>query len=65
MESLFQSEEWRVEMDYDEIRALKQDIMASMHCALPGTVVSFNAEAQTAVIQPAVSRNSMTKRGTE
>ncbi len=31
-------EEWRVEMDYDEIRALKQDIMASMHCALPGTI---------------------------
>ena len=43
-------------MDYSEITALKQDIMASMHCALPGTIVSFDAEAQTAVIQPAVSR---------
>ena len=53
------SGEWRVEMDYEEIRALKQDIMASMHCALPGTVVSFDAESQTAVIQPAVSRNNV------
>ncbi len=43
-------------MDYEEIKALKQDILASLHCALPGTVVSFDAEAQTAVIQPAVSR---------
>ena len=43
-------------MNYEEIRALKQDILASMHCALPGTVVSFDAEAQTAVIQPAVFR---------
>ena len=43
-------------MDYEEIRALKQDILASMHCALPGTVVSFDTEAQTAVIQPAVRR---------
>ena len=45
-------------MDYEEIKALKQDILASLHCALPGTVVSFDAETQTAVIQPAVSRAS-------
>ena len=38
------------------IQALKQDILSSLHCALPGTVVSFDAESQTAVIQPAVSR---------
>ena len=44
-------------MDYEEIRALKQDVLASMHCALPGTVVSFDAETQTAVIQPAVCRS--------
>ena len=44
---------------HEELQALKQDIMASMHCALPGTVVSFDAETQTAVIQPAVSRNSI------
>ena len=44
-------------MSYEEIKALKQDILASMHCALPGTVVSFDAEAKTAVIQPAVCRS--------
>ena len=43
-------------MNYEEIKAIKQDILASLHCALPGTVVSFDAEMQTAVIQPAVSR---------
>ena len=43
-------------MDYEEIKALKQDILSSLHCALPGTVVSFDTESQTAVIQPAVSR---------
>ena len=43
-------------MDYEEIRALKRDILSSLHCALPGTVVSFDSESQTAVIQPAVSR---------
>ena len=43
-------------MDYEEIRVLKRDILASMHCALPGTVVSFDANSQTAVIQPAVKQ---------
>ena len=43
-------------MDYSEITALKRDILSSLHCALPGRVVSFDAESQTAVIQPAVSR---------
>ena len=41
---------------HEELQALKQDILLSLHCALPGTVVSFDAESQTAVIQPAVSR---------
>jgi hypothetical protein len=45
-------------MDYEEIKMLKQDILSSLHCALPGTVVSFDAEAQTAVIQPAVKRRA-------
>ena len=45
-------------MDYEEIKVLKQDILSSLHCALPGTVVSFDAEAQTAVIQPAVKRRA-------
>ena len=38
------------------LQALKQDILSSLHCALPGTVVSFDSESQTAVIQPAVKR---------
>ena len=45
-------------MDYEEIKALKQDILSSLHCALPGTVVSFDAEAQMAVIQPALKRRA-------
>ena len=44
---------------HEELQALKRDILSSMHCALPGTVVSFDAETQTAVIQPAVSRNGV------
>ena len=40
---------------HEELQALKRDILSSQHCALPGTVVSFDAESQTAVIQPAVS----------
>lgn len=40
--------------------ALKQDIFSSLHCALPGMVLSFDAESQTAEIQPAVKVGSMT-----
>ena len=40
----------------EELQALKQDIFESLHCALPGIVVSFDAELQTAVIRPAVIR---------
>ena len=43
----------------DEREALRKEIFASLHCALPGTVVSFDAERQTAVIQPAVKLGSM------
>ena len=42
----------------EELRALKRDIFESLHCALPGTVVSFDAETQTAVIRPAVKTSS-------
>ena len=45
-------------MDYEEIKVLKQDILSSLHCALPGKIVSFDAESQTAVIQPAVKRRA-------
>ena len=34
--------------------ALKKEIISSLHCALPGIVESFDAEARTAVIRPAV-----------
>ena len=43
---------------YEELQALKQNILSSLHCALPGTVVSYDAETQTAVIQPAVKRRA-------
>ena len=38
------------------LQTWKEEIMSSIHCALPGTVVSFDEESQTAVIQPAVIR---------
>ena len=44
----------------EEREALKKELFASLHCALPGTVVSFDAERQTAVIQPGVKLGSMT-----
>ena len=36
------------------ITALKREIFSSLHCALPGTVESFDADSQTAVIRPGV-----------
>ena len=42
----------------EELQALKQEIFESLHCALPGTVVSFDAETQTAVIQPTIKTSS-------
>ena len=47
---------------HEELQALKRDILSSLHCALPGTVVSFDAESQTAVIQPAVKHRPMLSR---
>ena len=41
-----------------DLIALKKEIFASLHCALPGTVVSFDEETQTAVIRPGVSLRS-------
>ena len=40
--------------------ALKRDFFSSLHCALPGNIVSFDPEKQTAEIQPAVKVGSMT-----
>ena len=50
------------ENHHEELQALKRDILSSMYCALPGTVVSFDAESQTAVIQPAVKHRPMSSR---
>ena len=36
-----------------ELQALKREVMRSIHCAVPGTVLSFDAETATAVIRPA------------
>jgi hypothetical protein len=41
-------------MTYDDWQALKQDCFAALHCALPGNILSFNPETQTAEIRPAV-----------
>ena len=38
-----------------DIAALKREIISSLHCALPGIVKSFDADSQTAVIQPGLS----------
>ncbi|MBR2660565.1 MAG: hypothetical protein IKE15_04105 [Clostridia bacterium] len=36
------------------VAALKKEILSSLHCALPGTVESFDGESRTAVVRPAV-----------
>ena len=43
----------------EEREALKQEIFSSLHCALPGMVVSFDAARQTAEVQPALKPGSM------
>ena len=44
----------KVSLSPEEREALKQELFASLHCALPGTVVSFDPSTQTAEIRPAV-----------
>ena len=39
--------------------ALKRDFFFSLHCALPGNVVSFDPDTQTAEIRPAVKAGSL------
>ncbi len=36
-----------------EVLALKREIFSSLHCAMPGNIVSYDPETNTAVIQPA------------
>ena len=38
-----------------EVSALKQEIAASLHCALPGIVEAYDPEMQTAAVRPAVA----------
>ena len=45
-----------------EMQALKREIASSIHCALPGTVESFNAESRTAVIRPALKSRLVSSR---
>jgi len=40
----------------EELQALKREVFATLHCALPGIVEAFDAETRTAVIRPAVKR---------
>ena len=44
---------------YEEREALRQEIFRSLHCALPGKVISFDEGTQTAEIQPAVKAGSL------
>ena len=39
--------------------ALRRDFFSSLHCALPGNIVSFDPETWTAEIQPAVRTGSL------
>ena len=36
-----------------ELQALKKDIQRSLHCSMPGVVVSFDEASRTAEIRPA------------
>ena len=49
----------RMHLSPDEREALRQEIFGSLHCALPGTVVSYDEERQTAEVQPAVKLGSV------
>lgn len=49
----------KIFLRHDDLEAIQQEIFSSMHCALPGTVVSFDPETQTAEIQPAVKKDSL------
>ena len=46
------------EMTHEELEALRQEILSSLHCALPGKVLSFDAASCTAAIQPMLKTRS-------
>ena len=46
-------------LSHEERDALKLEIFHSLHCALPGNILSFDPDTQTASIQPAVKIGSL------
>jgi hydroxylamine reductase (hybrid-cluster protein) len=46
------------EMTHEELEALRQEILSSLHCALPGKVLSFDSASCTAAIQPMLKTRS-------
>ena len=46
-------------LSHEEREALKQKIFHSLHCALPGNILNFDPDSQTASIQPAVRLGSL------
>ena len=40
------------------LQALKEEIFASLHVAMPGIVQAYDAEKRTAVVQPAIMRKN-------
>ena len=47
-----------ITLSHEEREALKQEIFHSLHCALPGTVESFDPATQTAVVRPLLKRKT-------
>lgn len=45
-------------MTHDEASALKQEILSTLHVALPGRVESYDPAARTAAIQPMLTSRS-------
>ncbi len=40
------------------LQALKEEIFASLHVAMPGIIQAYDAEKRTAVVQPAIRRKN-------
>ncbi len=46
-------------------QGIKDDIMSSLHVAMPGIIVSFDADTQTAVVQTAIRRRVRHQKGVQ
>ena len=46
-------------LSHEEREALKQEIFHSLHCAVPGNIIDFDPDTQTASIQPAVKVDAL------